>query len=343
MKMEFYIIDKEIKIKEETLDYMAEMMENAKWSGKIIFDTDDKITNSYEAVGDRIYLNIKNIREKAEQTGRDPELQMLSTFGHELFHAVDPSKEMRGENELKMMEHIYQDTSNFMTKKEVDDFFDGINKLEKKVVEEIIISEAKTNNALDFFPKSHPKLQELKRTFIESNIQSNQTYMGEETKIRVKGIANDVFDDKTKGIPLEEQRNYKNLKNWQNSMEENHKKTFNPSKFEFDKKLSIKLAIEDGTLIERMEPKAKMKEQTFEKAIKVKMVKEELQLSKTTSLTKEEVTISRAYTIATETIKEKTKSFIKEKAVEVFRNIQQSFKQLKEKVSSKQKTNEHTL
>jgi len=341
--MKFYIIDEEIKIKEETLDYMAEMMENAKWNGNIVFSNRDEVVNSYRASEDKIFLNTKVIEERAKENGKDADLLLLSVFAHEMYHAVDPDKEIRREKNLEMIEHIYEGLSTIKTEEQTNEYFEGIKKLKEETINEEIIKEAKTNNALDFFPQDHPQLQELNRTFIENNIESNQTYMDGSTEYFVTKEVDRVIEDRINGVPLEEQKDYKSLKSLRKSIEKNKEKTFFQEEFNLDKKISIKVAKERGNVLERMEPKAKMKEQNFEKEIKVKMVKEEIQLSKTTSLTKEEVTISRAYTMATETIKEKTKSSIKEKAVEVFRNIQQSFKQLKEKVSSKQKTNEHTL
>jgi len=302
-------------VSEETMNYIADMAKEMKWDGKIFFN--DESTNSYWNVKNDITINPKEIFEGAKEKNRDPELALISTIAHEMYHGIDQDKVTSGENEVKLIEALYEKPEN---RQKVGMF---LAKCEK----DTLSREINTNYASEMLPKHHPRYDELKKTFIESNIEANQTYIKGGARTHVQQILRKVKEDMEKGIPMHEQTTYKAFKDRNNihkyKVVEQRKVMFDEKKFNHEKQMRMDYFKHKGKVSEQLTPQGRQQVVQYEKQIKVTHIKEEMKLS---HVPKKERYLARFASMAKEKMKKALEPLTNNKIVRAYKEMKEEYK-----------------
>lgn len=328
MKLNMFRIKEPIK--KETVEYISEMLENAKWDRTIELDGGFERKASYDVLNDEIIINPEKINQMAKENGFDQDMHLIAVIAHELYHATDKEIKKYNKEQINFMEALYEDKRDF----------EKIRGVYEKVKENQWKCELDTNKAIEFLPRSHPKFEKLKETFIEMNRISNQSYIDRGIVDYVGHFMERVEEERKKGIPLKENQQYKDMKkiNERYEEKENH---FDIKNFQEQKKERIDFHLKKGTLIDHMSSLDKQKTFNHEKELKIRIVKEEMVLSKESDISKEKTYFSRVYVLAKEKIKQTITTFVDEKVVSFFEKTNKQMKEIKEKQTNKQTEKEH--
>jgi len=323
-------------VSEETMNYIADMAKEMKWDGNVFFD--DKSDNSYWGVKDNIIINPKEIMERVKEKNRDPELELISTVAHEMYHGIDQDKATSGENELKLIEALY----------EIPENKQKVEALLARCEKNILSREINTNYASEFLPKNHSRYDELKKTFLEMNIEANQTYIKGGAGGKVRGIISKVKKDIAEGIPMQEQSTYRAFKERNNiykyKVVKQRQVMFNEQEFNQEKQMRMDYYKHVGKVSDALNVQGKQKVVQYEKQIKITHVKEEMKLS---HVPKKERYLARFASMAKEKIKKALEPLTNNKMVRVYKEMKEDYQKSvlaeKERVKRKEVTRERWL
>jgi hypothetical protein len=259
-------------------------------------------------------------------------------MAHEMYHGIDQDKAYSGENELKLIQALYEEPEN---KRKIGILLD-------KCERTILSREINTNHAVELLPKHHPRYDELKKVFIEANVEANHTYINGGARGKVKEIRKKVEEDIEKGIPMEEQSTYRVFKERNNihkyKVVEQRKTMFDEQTFNQEKKMRLDYYKHVGKVSNALNAQGKQQIVQYEKQIKVTHIKEEMKLS---HVPKKERYLARFTSMAKEKMKKALEPLTNNKIVRAYKEMKEDYQKSvlagKERAQQKRVTKERWL